>query len=118
MSDLDHLSKFKGQPGSITERQAAFLDKHGLTTNQDWSKEQASLFICTYKFCENFLDEEFGLTSPSPTAVHPVLGFIIKDPELTDFMIKWDRNADEDDEDLYVTPQYKRIIEYVESVID
>ena len=112
MSNLNHLSKFKGTPGTITERQFAFLDEHGMTPADDWSKEQASLFIGTYKFCEEFLGEEFSLDSPTQDAVRPLLAFIIKDPELTDLMAEWDKTGDIDQ-----TVGYARIVQYVESVM-
>lgn len=100
-----------GRPGTMTPRQAAFLESHGVAVGNDASKEEASRLIGRYLFAERLLKDEFAWERPGPSAVRPVLALVLEDEAFTEIA---DRAArDDPDDPVERDPMYKVLVREV-----
>ena len=112
-----------GEPGTITKAQMSRLKKMYFTPDRAWSQEEAGLIIDTVMYLRAAIEDATGETDAPLDIQNQVLGFILTDEELRDYMLSWGQNRarrGETDEKpvLRQNEHYDRVVEYVRSLRD
>jgi hypothetical protein len=90
-----------GTPGTITKEQAERLRENLFEPMKDWSCEEAELFLDTTIYLRAVFSEAAGLNDPPVEIQNALFGFILRDENLRDYMLRWGeerRNRGVDDE--------------------
>ena len=112
-----------GTPGTITKQQMAQLKKMYFTPDRGWSEEEAALIIDTVMYLRAAIEDTTGETDAPLEIQNQVLGFILTDEELRDYLLSWGQNRARRGETLdkpvlRQNEHYDRVVEFVQSLRD
>lgn len=103
-----------GTKGTITQEQAERLRKYLFEPMKDWSFEEAALFLDTTTYLRAVFSEAAGLNDPPLQIQNALFGFILRDENLRDYMLRWgeerrNRGVDDEAADLDHDAAFERI---------
>lgn len=106
-----------GKPGTVTRDQLKALKTLNFEPSRHWSHEEAQVIIDAVTYLRVVIANVTG-EGDSPLEVqNKVLGFILIDEALREFILDWRRNQTREEEeagiDLERTPEYERIAAFV-----
>ena len=109
-----------GKPGSVTRQQLAALKKFDFEPSRHWSMDEAQLILDTVIYLRTAIGDVTGQANPPLDIQNKVLGFILTDEELRDYVLDWSRNLTREEEGAPVTfedtPEHRRIIEFIDGL--
>ena len=112
-----------GKPGTVTKSQMAQLKKMHFTPDRGWSEEEAALIIDTVMYLRAAIEDTTGDADAPLDVQNQVLGFILTDEELREYLISWGENRARrgetyDQPVLRQNEHYERITEFIRSLRD
>jgi hypothetical protein len=78
-----------GTPKTITKEQADRLRKNNFEPMKEWSFEEAELFLDTTLYLRAVFSKAAGLNDPPLEMQNALFGFILRDENLRDYMLRW-----------------------------
>jgi hypothetical protein len=107
-----------GQAGSITRDQMKALKDNDFEPSRIWSKEEAQLILDSVDYLRAVIAQQTGEKKPPMDVQNQVLGFILSDEELREYLLDRARNQTrEEAERGKLTPtqdeHYARVAEFV-----
>lgn len=112
-----------GTPGTINKAQMAQLKKLHFMPDRGWSEEEAALIIDTVMYLRAAIEDTTGETDAPLEIQNQVLGFILTDEALRDYLLSWGQNrarrGETDDKPvLRQNENYDRVVDYIRSLRD
>ena len=107
-----------GRHGTVTPAQLKALKECDFEPSRHWSREEAQLILDSVTYLRAVIRETTG-ESDSPIEVqNKVLGFILGDEDLREFMLDMERNRTREQEEadelpIVRTPEYERVEAFV-----
>lgn len=107
-----------GRQGTITSAQLQALKDNEFEPSRHWSQEEAQLILDSLKYLRAVIRDVTGETAAPLEVQNQVLGFILGDDELREFILDLRRNRTREEEEadelpIGRTPEYERLEAFV-----
>ena len=88
-----------GQPGTITRAQMRSLAANDFQPSRQWSKDEAQLILDALAYLRTAIRTVTGETRAPVEVQNKILGLILGDDDLRDYVLDWSRNLTREEED-------------------
>ena len=88
-----------GQPGTITRAQMRSLAANDFQPSRQWSREEAQLILDALAYLRAAIKTVTGETRAPVEVQSKILGLILSDDDLRDYVLDWSRNLTREEED-------------------
>ncbi len=88
-----------GQPGTITRAQMRSLAANDFHPSRQWSREEAQLILDALAYLRAAIKTVTGEANAPVEVQNKILGLILSDDDLRDYVLDWSRNLTREEED-------------------
>lgn len=112
-----------GTPGTITRLQQQALKDQLFEPSRLWSKEEAALILDAVSYLRTVIEDVTGDANPPLEIQNKVLGLILTDEELREFILDMERNRTREEEAMETPPvprdqHFERVAGFVRDLWD